>query len=262
MEDALIVTSAVRSLDPYLSIKDYDTRLLQVYCSVICWITKTRLRKIIVCDNSCSASAFSELQSLAESYGKSLEILCFKGDSQRIVTCGKGYGEGEIIKYALDNSQLLKGEETFFKITGRVFVENFDEIMSEETRRAQVFNLHTKVYKRVLWRVLAKLPAASWLCDHGFGYIQTIFYKCGIRYYREHLLRCHTEVDGQREHFLENRMFLPLMRNGFSSFTIAPRFVGVCAGTGQLYGDSDYPEQVKKLAESLIARNSLRKESL
>lgn len=253
MEGTLIVTSAVRSIDPYLAIKDHDTRLTQLYCSMICWITRSSLKNIILCDNSCSESVFAGLKTLAEDNGKNLEILCFKGDHDRVVLCGKGFGEGEIIRHVLENSRLLKGEDSFFKVTGRVFVENFDEVMEAEKNRQPVFNLRMKGYKRAVWAVISKLPGAGLLCDNGYGYIQTIFYKCGIEYYNRHLMNCHKEVDGRREHYIENRMFLPLMKQGFSSFSIKPSYIGHCAGTGELYGKSDFSAEVKVQAEAMVA---------
>ena len=42
---------------------------------------------------------------------------------------GKGYGEGEIIEYALKNSAFLHSEREFIKLTGRITIENLDAII-------------------------------------------------------------------------------------------------------------------------------------
>ncbi len=41
----------------------------------------------------------------------------------------KGYGEGEIISYALNNSKYLKNSESFYKLTGGLTVENINDVL-------------------------------------------------------------------------------------------------------------------------------------
>lgn len=52
-----------------------------------------------------------------------LEYLTFQGNDYD-KSLGKGYGEALIIKYAFDNSALIRSTEYIIKITGRVVVEN------------------------------------------------------------------------------------------------------------------------------------------
>ncbi len=249
---ALIVTSAVRSIDPYLTIKDHGVRLSQLYCSMLCWITRTRVKKIVLCDNTCSEDVFVDLIRLAEEHGKRLEVLCFKGDHNRVALYGKGYGEGEIMRHVIDKSALLKGEQAFFKITGLVFVENFDEVRTSAESDDVVFDLCMKGWKKAVWRIIANTPIAQIISNRGTGYIKTIFYKCSIDYYRKKLIDCHLTVNDRKELSFENRMFMPLMRNGFSAFTIRPRLIGQSAGTGMLYG-GDYSPEIKEWANSMVA---------
>lgn len=253
-DGALIVTSAIHTRDPYLAIKAPNVRLAQLYCSMICWIRQTRVKNIILCDNTSTDQTFPGLVKLAENAGKKLEILQFNGDHRRVASHGKGFGEGEIIRHVMSESVLLREEASFFKVTGRVFVENFDDIWQAEQGNDTVFNLNMKRWKRLAWRIIANCPLLhAKLGNRGIGHIQTVFYKCGVRYYRENLLDSYMEVNDREDRSLENRMFMPLMRHGFSTFSLPPRLVGYSAGLGSLYGGRDFSDEVKREADELIA---------
>ena len=257
-EETLIVTSTVRSQDPHLTIKDKNTRLYQLFCSMICWIKDSKIKNIILCDNSCLQEVFFPLNELAKEHNKNIEILTFHGDHQKVILYGKGFGEGEIIRYILQNSLLLKGKRTFFKITGRVFVENFDEIMDAEKTKKTVFDLRTRLWKKAGWHIIAQLPFAEAINNRSIGYISTVFYKCSLSYYREHLIDCHAKVSDLYDLGLERRMFLPLMKNGFKTFQVKPRLIGQCAGTGLSYGTTiDFPPSVSEKAREMVGASCL-----
>ena len=55
-----------------------------------------------------------------------LESLSFTGNEKRIASCGKGYGEDDIIEYALKHSDLLKEATYFCKLTGWLKVDNIN----------------------------------------------------------------------------------------------------------------------------------------
>lgn len=249
----LVVTSAIFTRDPYLTVRDPGVRFEQLCSSMICWLRVQCVGSIVLCDNTATDLALPGLERLARQTGKRLEVLSFLGDQDRVATYGKGYGEGEIMRHLLNHSLLLRETGSFFKVTGRVFVENFDEIRAAEEGIETVFNLRMTPWKRALWTLIARTPFGTALNDRGAGFIQTVFYKCGVQYYRDHLLDCHLEVNDRKDLSLENRMFLPLMRHGFANFAIRPRLVGTCAGLGSLYGCSDFPEEVKRQGRELAA---------
>ena len=250
---SLIMTTAVNSSDPCLTIRNSGERVFQLHCSLVSWITSSRVDNIILCDNSAPDNDYAGIAALAQSYGKKFEALSFRGDSARVVTHGKGFGEGEIIRHALENSSLIKESGSFYKVTGRVFIENFDAICALEAGHEVVFDLSILPVKKIAWKLLAALPGAgTLLTNNGFGFVKTIFYKCSVAYYRRHLLHCHGEVDSRKHFLLENRMFLPIIRHGYRPFAIQPDYVGYCAGTGELYGTHDYPVEVKERAAELM----------
>jgi hypothetical protein len=59
-----------------------------------------------------------------------VEQIHFAQDAARVSLLGKGYAEGKLIEFALENSRLLAQEEGFFKCTGKIFCRNFQNIIA------------------------------------------------------------------------------------------------------------------------------------
>lgn len=106
-----------------LAVADTDTRRQQYLDSLGWALHETPFTQIVFCDNS-DTPAPAELLAHAEAAGKQLEWLHFAGDAARTAAQGKGYGEGEIIDYALAHSTLLAQADYFCKLTGRLTVGN------------------------------------------------------------------------------------------------------------------------------------------
>lgn len=108
-----------------------DTRLrLQDYVDALrAWIVHQRVvRDIVFVDNSGHPlDALQEVVNRHASSGKRVELISSRttGYSE---TRGRSYGELDILETALGRSALLKDAATFAKVTGRVFVPNFDTI--------------------------------------------------------------------------------------------------------------------------------------
>lgn len=252
-EGTLIVTSAIDSKDPYLAIKNTQQRLFQTYCSLISWITKSHIKNIIFCDNTDTKHSFSQIELLARQYQKNFELFVFKGNHERIIIQGKGYGEGEIMKYIFEHSRLLHEYPSFYKITGRIYVENFNEISHVHRNHDVVFDLTLKEWKKALYKIIANIPCIATYLDTGKGYVRTLFYKCSRQYFVDYLIKRHVEVDDRKALGLGNRYFFPLMKNGYVAFSPQPRILGYSAGTGKLYGDADFTDDIKDMAHRLLA---------
>jgi hypothetical protein len=136
---------------------------------------------IIFCENSGTTYDFSKIQKRAADAGKNLEILIWKGNSnsQRF---GKGYGEGEQIEHAINNSQYLPDHVNFYKLTGRNFVQDFENICVTLAERQNVF----------------KIPA--WIENTA----ETRFYKANVLFYKKHLIRSYTETVSLSTYFMMN----------------------------------------------------------
>lgn len=114
----------------YLKIKNKNDRLNQ-YLETIRWaIEETNFNNIIFCENSNYEYDFdSYVSKLKNINKKNFEYLTFKGDTKNTDKHGKGYGEGEIVKYAYNNSKFLKDSDYFYKLTGRLKIKNINKIL-------------------------------------------------------------------------------------------------------------------------------------
>lgn len=100
-----------------------------------------RINGIVFCDNSEFVFRWEEERMLADSLNKQLELMSFDGDTDAVMKHGKGYGEGRIIEYALEHSELLNQKDKgFFKLTGRLVVSNLDAIARSIDENRNYFN--------------------------------------------------------------------------------------------------------------------------
>lgn len=140
-EIVLLLTATIRPQEKrYTALQNQRLRLQQYIESLKYYIVDTNIKNIVFCDNSGVDFNTEELFLLADKYGKELEIIQFIGNENKIAKYGKGYGEGEIIEYALHNSRLLQHEDYFIKITGRLKIKNIDEIASKIDINKVYFN--------------------------------------------------------------------------------------------------------------------------
>lgn len=130
-----------------LKLKDAEDRLNQYINSIIYYINDTSAKNIVFCENSGYDYDYSQLEILANKNGKKLEVLVYEGDNETIAERGKGYGEGEILEYAMMHSELIKDVSFIYKVTGRISVMNFDDIVSEEEVGKIYFNNNLYSYR-------------------------------------------------------------------------------------------------------------------
>ncbi len=255
----LIVTSAVAPAAgiPFLTLVDPRERLLQTYCGLLSWIRQTPIAAIVLCDNTGIDHRFAGLAALAEAHGKRLEILAFRGDDEELRLRGKGYGEGEILQHVLDHSRLLAAATSFYKVTGRVFVEDFADLHHRFRKQPVVFGLPGNLapWRRTLLRTASRCGLLE-ACFRRLrnNYVATTFYKCSVDYYRAFLAGRFRLVDDRQGYFLERALLPPLFDHGFDVFPRPLSLVGISGSKGCLYGHRDYAPEVKELAARLLAR--------
>lgn len=233
----LIITGCVRPniRQRFLVLKDEEERLRQYIASVRFYISESPFTKIVFCDNSNYQYAeIDTLVKLAQSYGKEFEWLAFQGDSSKILVHGKGYGEGEIIRYALDNSKLTAIAHSFAKVTGRLTIGNIDQVIHNAKPNTNYFN-------RDIYR------------GHG---TDTRFYLCDIDFYKRNLLDAYIEtceLPG-KECAIEDVFFMRLRGKQHCRNLMAfPLFYGCSGGNGRDY--SKIPQATILLYSALCRIN-------
>lgn len=171
---------------PYVSIINTEERLHD-YIETIKWaINLSPFVSIVFCDNS--NFDFNKIKKTkdillenASEKGKRLELLSFKGDVDKVKNRGKGYGEGEILEYVFNNSILAQGVSEYWKITGRLIVDNINEITMDK----QNMFVYSPIYK-------------NW---------DTRFYKLSKDAYDKCIKYAYKTVDDRNGYFLEHAYY-------------------------------------------------------
>lgn len=203
---------------PFTTIVNIDERLSQYLNSIEYAITHYKtISEIVFCENTDYKHDYSNLKEKALRNNKKLEIISFIGDYSGIQQKGKGYGEGEIIKHALNNSEILQKCEVFFKLTGRLIVKNMDKIVAA-TSSANSFIYYPKT--------IYQMPV-----DH----VETYFYKVKKDLYIKYLINAHLEVEETKFRFLEHIFYDRLSALDLHSFKIAPLISGFSGTSGEPY---------------------------
>lgn len=134
--DVIVLTSALKVSSPNHVIKDTKVRLIQYLHSLILF-SKTRVQDLIFCDNSGMELNLSILKELFRTQDIGLEILLFK---ETLSTHNYGLLEHNILKHILENSQAMKKHKSFYKVTGRLYIENMNDILDAERDNENVFS--------------------------------------------------------------------------------------------------------------------------
>jgi hypothetical protein len=206
---------------PNLALKNEEDRKIQYICSLLSWLDVQSIQSIVFCENSGTQFDFSKLKELADNKGKKLEVIVFNGDKKSL-KYGKGYGEGHLILHAFRNSTILKNCTSFYKITGRLFVSNFETIHLTHLNDSNVFwrfkgscslktlthsnyfpNKLLLIFRSILLNYLRKKISIR----HKLEMIDTRFYKCDKSFYLKTLCKKHNNVRDRWVYYLEHSFF-------------------------------------------------------
>lgn len=126
MKFCILLTSTIRPNITVFS-KRNDPRVRERdYRDVVYALAKTDY-PIVFCDSS--DYPLDNIKGVLDARApETYEVLQFDG-STFPAALGKGYGELQIIKYALEHSKILKGCDFIVKITGRYSVQNLEQIL-------------------------------------------------------------------------------------------------------------------------------------
>ncbi len=238
---ALLITGAIDISAfniPATKVTNTEQRLSQYLSSIKYAIDCYReLTHLIFCENTGYNYDYSEIEKNAREKGKFFEALTFIGDYATIQQRGKGYGEGEIINYALANSEYLRDCQSFYKLTGRLMVINMDRII-DSTQSGNAFDFQPgAIYNRKR--------------DH----IETIFYKTDSVLYRKYLHDAYQEVEESRFQYLEHIFYNRLKGMNLKSFRILPEISGQSGTTGKEYDKPTHLRIIEKFYYTIGIHN-------
>lgn len=216
---------------PFLVVRDEQERIFQYLCSLAAWARPSRVRRLVLGENSNTTFDFSPVLRLFEAAGKALELIVFDGN-QEAAQVGKGYGEGRILERVCRDSTLLRAAPSFYKVTGRLYVSNFDQV-SEATTTPDAF-------RRKRWKDPARTPK-----------VITRFFKCSLELFEERLHDAYVEADDSKGRHIEHIYFDRLADLEVPDFGVKPALVGQQASTGEVYGA--YDDETVRVARSLMS---------
>ena len=270
--EVLLITASIDIKNtPFVTIRDSRERLLQYLMGIIAWIKLTNINTIVFCENSNTSYDFSKIIEFAKTQGKTLEVLVFSGNegSQKY---GKGYGYGRIVEYAIKNSAYLNDDVNFYLISGRLFIPEFDKVQQLHTDTPNVFkipafspdkdpwaNIDQVKPKNLNQYVRAGLRFLYVFFGRGRGrgphcyqnHVCLVFFKSNVKFFKKNVLHSYRRINDSKSYALEHTFYEDLANKKFSPFLTSYTFMGRSGSTGKSY-DSDYPEEIRNLAESFL----------
>ncbi len=231
----LLITGCIKPCkeQPYLKVSESGIRFEQYISSIQYYIECTEFEGIVYCDSSNAPyPTESRLLEKAKDNGKSFEWISFCGDEEKVRTRGKGYGEGEIIKYALAESKLLSKAEWFVKTTGRLKVKNIQKIILKMKKGRPYFNADAYRSKG----------------------IDTRLFCCSVWFYKERFINLFESCsDFETEMALEDLFYDAVNTNHVRLYCLPeyPLFSGVCGGNGKIY---DEENRIKMFLFTVLCR--------
>ncbi len=193
---------------------------------------------IIICDSSNFDFSTSTIEEMLKNNKVKYEFLKFYGNFDKIQEKGKGYGEGEIMQFLFNNSKLLYLEPFFYKITGRLYIENLTEIVSKIE--------NTKNYLDIV--ALKFLQA-----------LDSRFYRFSVEDFKKSLIKASDYVDDDKGLWYEV-VFRDLLRANkikFDQFPVYPIIRGVSGTHGRDTFEKDIVYLCHVLTTKLHIHNSI-----
>ena len=212
----LLITGCIQVDEsiPYISIVNQEMRY-QGYLYTLRWASKCgAFNKVVFCENSGFEMKDESITDMFIANDIEYEYLTFIGDKKKTIKRGKGYGEGEIIEYAIKNSKLVKKEKGFFKITGRLTIRNILQLVKEYDADC--------IFNRNLLAV---------------DCVDTRFYYCNKDIYLKELLHIYYNINDKaglsmEKIYYEKLKELNLLSTGFNHY---PIFLGKSGSLGYSY---------------------------
>lgn len=236
----ILLTSSVVVHDSSVKLLDTNERIQFTLESIAQWRRIAPESPIVICDGS--NYDFSEL--ISQHFPNSpIETLHFINDKALVAQHGRGYGEGEIVRYAINNSQAISFANCFAKCTSKLWVKNYNDCLKYWNGNLLLKGVFNDVFS------LAKPPKLA--------YIDTRFYMSSKTTYLQHFADAHLKIrildygleDSYKDIFIEKHLAKCML-------PIHPVICGVGGGTGTYYRNPPLRILKEKVRYKLVSLNS------
>jgi len=235
----ILLTSCVFVSDPSVSLKDKDSRIRYTLESIEKWLAISPDLRLVICDGS--NFDFSEII-LQKFPHANIECIFFENNRELVSLHGKGYGEGEIVNYALQHSASLRDSNFFAKCTAKLWVENYFDCLKHWNGRFLCKAYFSRVFS---------------LSSTQFEYVDTRFYLVDKAFYLEYLSTVYLNVGGELGLSLEHCFRDVIQKEKFSKvmFNVPPVICGVGGGSGTYYKNNLKRRIKEKLRLRIVKRD-------
>ena len=216
----VLLTSSVVAHDIRVTLTDTSERIDLAMESIARWLSLYPKVQIVLCDGS--NFDFSAAVAKRFSHAK-IECMFFENNQKTVREHGRGFGEGEIIRFAIDHSQMIQEAGAFAKCTSKLWVRNYAECLKEWNGNflcKAVFDHVFSPFKRTV-----------------LSYIDTRFYITSVQFYKQHFESAHQLIDVDNGKGLEDCFLEVFNRNHLTGVLLnAPPVIdGVGGGIGKYY---------------------------
>lgn len=237
----LLLTSSVIAHDSGVALKNTEARIELAIESLAQWLKIDPLLEVVLCDGS--SHNFSVI--VAEKFPNSkIECLYFENNQELVKEFGRGYGEGEIVRYAIKHSEFINRAGCFAKCTSKLWVSNYTECLRNWNG--------SLLCKGVFLNVFSLFKKTV------FSYIDTRFYIVSCVIYRKYFENAHLQIRAEQGKSLEECYHEILINNNIyhSLFKVAPVINGVGGGTGKYYKNTNLRKIKEMLRIHLVKQNN------
>jgi hypothetical protein len=239
----VLITCCISSSDPLTKLEDPKERLFHVLEGVGEWLEIKPDLRLVLCDGS-----NFDLGPIVKVKFPNANIECLhhQNSSLEIAKKGKGYGEGEIIKYALKNSKFIAESSVFIKCTGKLWVENFMKCLDEWNGKFMA-NVHFA-------NIFSFLPAEM-------EYVDTRFYVTEKQFYIDNLMDLYLETNFGKNGSIENFFLKKIQSLSLNNYiySVDPIICGVGGGSGEYYKNNATKRIKRKLRKIYLRRDQFFK---
>lgn len=216
-----------------LKLRNTEERLKQYVDALGFLIEEAAFTKIVFCENSgFDMGQLKSLEELASSKHVALELLSFCGNTELCCKYGKGFGEGEIMKYVFENSRLIQDEAFYVKITGRLKIVNIKDICKRLKPDRCYFNIPNRTIRE---------------------YYDTKLYAMPTHLFRNYFADSYVQVRDDEGKYLEVVYTDILLKGGIKvqNFPRFPRVVGISGSSGLVYSYTEWKCIIKDVLSYL-----------
>ena len=215
----LLITSAITIADQQPVIGDPDERLRLTLVAIGKWLELAPEIQMVICDGS-----NFDLSTIMRTHFPQAKIEClhFQNDAALVAKLGKGYGEGEIINYALDHSKHLQAASFFIKCTSKVWIKNFSACLRYWDGRF-ICN--------------ADFSNVTKFKPYTLNHIDTRFFIVDKAFYRETFAQAYLQVNDPLRQTIEQCFKKIVLEKKLQEFILPiwPALAGFAGSTGEDY---------------------------